>query len=243
LELVSLHPFDPEIAVRYVAALKGEREPDPGWQSWWSPALPAGLEGMASGSEEAANRISLGLAWALAGEHPSFVRMGFGLTAWEARVDRGVGMLMRPPSRLFIDAGLERGLLQVMPIRLDLQGGMMGGAYIPARLMDNLAELLDSRLERMARRLHDAENDPFPVIDLMSQAVNYARERGVGLYEAQDAVGSAAVQGMRLVEPSDKKRMDAEIRSRIQAAITPEKKPGFFSRFFHREEEGGQNGV
>jgi hypothetical protein len=131
-----------------------------------------------------------------------------------------------------------------MPIRLDLHGGMMGGAYIPARLMDNLAELMDSRLERMARRLHEAETDPFPMIDLMNQAVEYARERGLGLYEAQDAVGSASVvPGMRVIEPSDKKRMDAELRNRIQAAITPEKKPGFFSRFFHREEEGEGTGA
>jgi hypothetical protein len=243
LELVSLHPFDPEIATRYVGALKGERAPDAAWHSWWNPALPAALGGMALGSEEAANRISLGLAWALSGEHPAFVMVGFGLTTWEARVDRGVGMLLRPPSRLFVDAGLERGLLQEMPIRLDLHGGMMGGAWIPARLMDNLAELMDSRLERMARRLHEAERDPFPMIDLMNQAVEYARDRGMGLYEAQDAVGSAPVPGMRVIEPSDKKRMDPEVRQRIQAAITPEKKPGFFSRFFHREEEGEGKGV
>ena len=59
----------------------------------------------------------------------------------------------------------------------------------------------------------------------------------------QDAVGSASVPGMRIIEPSEKKRMDAELRNRIQAAITPEKKPGFFSRFFHREEEGEGTGA
>lgn len=237
MELVSLHPFEPEIAERYVSALKREREPDASWQTWWNPALPEALEGMANGREDAANQISLGLAWALSGEHPAFARKGFGLSIWEARVDRGLGMLMRPPSRLFMDAGLERGLVQVMPIRLDLQGGMMGGAYIPARLMNNLAELLDSRLERMARRLHDAENDPFPMLELMQQAVDYARARGLGLYEAQDAIGSAAVAGMHVIEANDRKHMNAELRHRIELATIPEKKPGFLSRFFRREEQ------
>ena len=240
MELVSLHPFDQEIADRYVAALKGKRPPDADWASWWSPALAESLREMDDGQEDAANRISLGLARALSGEHPAFARMGFGLTIWEARIDRGVGMLMRPPSRIFIDAGLDRNPLQVMPIRLDLHGGMMGGAYVPARLMDNLAELLDSKMERMARRLHEAENDPYPILDLMQQAVVYAREREMGLYEAQDVVGSAPVSGMHVIEANDRKHMNAELRHRIELAITPEKKPGFFSRFFRREDEGAE---
>lgn len=240
MELVSLHPFDPEIARQYVAALKGDRAPEAGWQTWWTPELPGALENMEAGKETAANQVSLGLAWALAGVHPSFVRKGFGLSIWEARVDRGVGMLMRPPSRLFIDAGLDRQSLQIMPIRLDWQGGMMGGAFVPARLMDNLAELLDAKLERMAKRLHDAENDPFAMLDLMQKAVDYARENGLGLFEAQDAVGSAQVQGMRIVEAADRKRMDPEMRQRIQVAITPEKGPGFFSRIFRRDHDTGK---
>ena len=242
MELVSLHPFEPKIGERYVAALKREREPDPSWHSWWDPALTDALGDMARGREDAANRISLGLAWALSSEHPAFARTGFGLSIWEARVDRGVGMLMRPPSRLFMDAGLERGLVQVMPIRLDVQGGMMGGAYIPSRLMDNLAELLDARLERMARRLHDAENDPFAMLGLMHQAVDYARERGLGLYEAQDAVGTAPVAGMQVIEANDRKRMDTQLRHRIELAIAAEKKPGLFSRLFRRNEPGERAG-
>ena len=31
------------------------------------------------------------------------------LTNWEAQIDRGIGMLMRPPARILIDAGMERG--------------------------------------------------------------------------------------------------------------------------------------
>lgn len=233
MELVSLHPFDPEIAARYVAALKGEREPDTAWRTWWSPALPEAVMGAAAGREAAARTLSLGLAWALSAEHPAFVREGFGLTNWEARIDRGVGMLMRPPSRLFIDAGLERRTAQVMPIRLELEEGMMGGAYVPSRLMGGLAELMDTRLERMAKRLAEAEYDPFAMLGLMHQAVAYARERDLGLYEAQDAVGLSP--NMRIIEAAEKKRMDGALRERIEAAIAPEKKAGFISRLLGRK--------
>lgn len=235
MELMSLHPFDPEIAERYVAALKGEAEPDAAWRAWWSPSLRVAVGEMAAGNEAAANRLTLGLAWALASAYPSFVQTGFSLTTLEARVDRGIGMLMRPPSRLFVDAGLERGAVLSMPIRLDMMGGgMMGGAYIPARSMDRLAELADSRLERMVKRLHDAENDPYAVLDLMHKAIAYAHERGMGLYEAQDAIGSAHVPGLEIVEAADRKRMDPVLRERIQAALAEEKRRGFFSRFFRR---------
>lgn len=231
MELVSLHPFDPEIAERYVAALRGDAVPDPAW-SWWDPGLLEAVEQSRAASEDAANRLSLGLAWALSGEHPAFAKQGFGLTVWEARIDRGVGMLMRPPSRLFVEAGLDRAAVQEMPIRIDLHAGRMGGAYIPARLMGNLSELLETKLERMARRLNDAEYDPFAMLGLLHDAVTYARERDLGLYEALDAVGPA-IPGMTLVE-ADRKRIDPELRRRIQAAITAERKPGLFGRLFGR---------
>ena len=234
MELVSLHPFDPEIAARYIAALKGEREPDAAWREWWNPALPEALTRAAAGREDAARSLTLGLAWALSAEHPAFVREGFGLTNWEARIDRGVGMLMRPPSRLFIDGGLERRTVRVMPIRLDLNQGMMGGAYIPSRLMDDLVDLMDARLERMAKRLVDAEYDPFSMLGLMHQAIAYAREHNLGLYEAQDAVGPS-MPAMRIVEAAEKKRMDGALRERIEAAIVPEKKAGFISRLLGRK--------
>lgn len=238
MELVSLHPFDPIIAERYVAALRGEAMPDPAWSSWWDPALVDAVEQSRASREEDANRLSLGLAWALSGEHPAFVQEGFGLTVWEARVDRGVGMLMRPPSRLFIDAGLDRAAVRNMPIRIDLHAGMMGGAYIPFRLMGDLSQLLETRLERMARRLNEAEYDAFSMLGLLHEAVGYAQERQLGLYEAMDAVGPL-IPGMQLIE-ADKKRLDPELRRRIQAAITPEKKPGIFGRLFRRKKSDEQ---
>lgn len=232
MELISLHPFDPAIAERYVAALKGERDPDPAWRSWWSPSLAEDVAGIAEGREDAANRVTLGLAWALATEHPVFVREGFGLTTWEARIDRGIGMLMRPPSRVFVDAGMDRMALQSMPIRLELEAGMMGGAYIPPRLLNQMADMVEQRFERLARRMNDADYDPYAMLGLITEAVTYARDRGLGLFEAQDAVGGPVP--MQLVEAPERKRMDPALRERIKTAITPEKK-GFFSRFFGRD--------
>lgn len=236
MEFISLHPFDMKVAEAYIAAVQGKADPDPRWAPWWNEDLRTALSELAEGRESAANRLTTGLAMAMMTEHPAFLQEGFGFTTWEARVDRGVGMLMRPPARIFVDAGLDRRLVENMPIRIDLQGGMMGGAYVPDRLMDKLDELLDQRLERMAKRLKDAEFDPFPMIGLMRQAVDYAKERNLGLYEAIDVV----VPGMNVVRAAEKKQMDPALRQRIEAAITPEKKPGIFGRLFGKKrQEGG----
>jgi len=240
MELISLHPFDPDVASRYVRALVAGAPPDAAWGAWWNSAATAAVDRAREGSEDAANQISLGLAYALAQEQPVFVHEGFGLTTWEARVDRGVGMLMRPPSRLFVDAGLDRQVVQAMPIRLDLQRGLMGGAYVPARLVGDLYELLDFRLDRMARRLHEAEYDAVALLGLMFEAGSYARERGLGLYEAIDAVG-APIPGMVVIEP-DAKRLDRELRGRIEQAIKPQKGPGLLSRLLGRGRASSANG-
>ena len=233
MELISLHPFDPDVASRYVRALVAGAPPDAAWGAWWNSAATAAVDRAREGSEDAANQISLGLAYALAQEQPVFVHEGFGLTTWEARVDRGVGMLMRPPARVFVDAGIDRRLVDAMPIRLDLQAGMMGGAYVPERLVGQLETLLDERLERMAKRLKDAEYDPFPTLGLMREAVRYAKERDLGLYEAIDVV----IPGMSVVQAPEKKQLDPAFRERIEKAIAEEKKPGLFGRIFGRKKQ------
>lgn len=224
MEPISLHPFDPAIAKRFVEMLTASRSVD--------------LALAQTGDEAASNRITLALGQLLAREHPSFFGDGFGLTTWEARVDRGIGMLMRPPSRLFIDAGLDRKQVEAMPIRLDLQGGLMGGAWIPPRLMPNLRELLDSRLERMARRLHEAEYDAFAMLGLMHQAAGYAAERKLGLFEAVGVIGPHGehTDGIRVIVP-DRKRMDVELLRRIETAILPPKRQGLISRILGRNRD------
>lgn len=231
MEFISLHPFDTRIAESYIDAVLGKRDPDPAWASWWRDDLRIALDQLATGNEMAANRLTVGLAQAMATEHPAFLQEGFGFTTWEARVDRGIGMLMRPPARIFVDAGVDRRAVDAMPIRLDLQGGMMGGAYVPDRLIGQLDTLIDERLERMAKRLKDAEYDPFPMIGLMYEAVTYAKERNLGLYEAIDIV----TPGMRVVRAPETKKMEPALRDRIEKAIAEEKKPGLFGRLFGRK--------
>lgn len=231
MEFISLHPFDDRIARAYVDAVLGVRDPEPGWASWWRDDLRTALDELGEGRESAANRLTVGLAQAMAAAHPAFLQEGFGFTTWEARVDRGVGMLIRPPARVFVDAGVDRRLVDAMPIRLDMQGGMMGGAYVPPRLIDQLDTLIDERLERMAKRLKDAEYDPFPMLELMHQAVTYAKERNLGLYEAIDVV----TPDMQVVQAADKKKMDPALRQRIEDALAEDKKPGLFGRLFGRK--------
>lgn len=236
MEFISLHPFDMTIAEAYIAAVRGEAPPDPRWAAWWRDDLRTALDELGEGREEAANRLTSGLALAMMTDHPAFLQEGFGFTTWEARVDRGVGMLMRPPARIFIDVGVDRRAVEAMPIRLDLQDGVMGGAYVPNRLIDKLDELLDKRLERMAKRLKEADYDPFPMIGLMRQAVDYARDRQLGLFEAINVV----VPGMNVIRAPERKQMDPALRQRIEAAITPEKKPGLFGRLFGKRRPEGE---
>ncbi len=222
MEVISLHPFDLDIARRYVAALTEEAPPDPSWGEWWNAGLVRARQRAQTGDETALNQLTLGLAWALGAHHPSFVHDGFGLTIWEARIDRGVGMLLRPPSRLFTDAGLDAATARNMPIRLDIQSGLMGGAYIPARLIDNLEAIIETRFDRTVRRLVDAGYDPVRTMGLMAEAVAFARRNGLGLYEAMDAVGpdGQAMPGMQVVEP-DPKRLGREFRQRVDLARKP----------------------
>jgi hypothetical protein len=112
---------------------------------------------------------------------------------------------------------------------------MMGGAYIPARLVDQAAQMLDEHLERSARRLAEAEYDAVASTGLMYEALTFAREQGVGLFEAQDVVGPGgeALPGISVVMP-DPRRWDRALVTRIEEAITPPKQPGLFQRMFGR---------
>lgn len=238
MEIISLHPFDSEIARRYVAALRGEAPPDPSWDGWWSDALPRASERARAGDEAAMNQLTLGLAWALGSHHPTFVGDGFGLTVWEARIDRGIGMLMRPPSRLFADAGLDAATARAMPIRLDLEAGVMGGAYVPARLIDDLDTIIETRFDRTVRRLAEAGYDPARTLGLMMEAVAFARRGGMGLYEAIDAVGpdGQAIGGGVVIE-ADPRRLGREMRQRIAGAQRAPKRErrSLIARLLHRQ--------
>ncbi|MGB3330996.1 MAG: hypothetical protein WBA46_18675 [Thermomicrobiales bacterium] len=236
MELITVHPLDPETVRRYVAALQGTEAVPAAWAAWWTPALTGALAGAREGNERAANQLTHGLAQALAVELPVYFQQGFGFTTWEARVDRGLGMLLRPPSRLFVEAGLPEPVARTMPIRLDLQQGMMGGAWIPARLVPDLERQLDLRLERTAKRLADGEFDAYAMLGLMLEAATYARQQGLGLFEAMDVVGpEGELQGAGTVVIPDRRRLSPAVQERIAVAITPPKQPGLLARLFGRK--------
>jgi hypothetical protein len=219
MEIVSLHPVDDEVVRRYTATVQARLA---------AHTMPA--------SVRSANQITVGLVEELSRLGPSFASQPFGLSFWEAQVDRSLGMLMRPPSRLFVDAGLDRRLAQAMPIRLEAQAGMMGGAWIPARLVPEALEGLDDHLERSAKRLVEAELEPALALELMWTALSHARDHGVGLIEAQDVI-VPGLQGSHLsVVGPDLRRLPPDMLSRITTAITPVKKPGLLDRLFRRVE-------
>ncbi len=243
-ELCTLHPLDLGLVTRYAQAVTGSetiRPLVPVDPAWGERTLTAAREGYARalvGSEAGANAVSYGLAQVLATTQPTFLLPGAGLTVWEARIDRGVGMLLRPPSRLFVDAGLAVPAARAMPIRLDLHRGLMGGAHVPARLVPDLTRLLETRTERLLRRLTEAELDAVAVLGLLLQACAYASERNLGLYEALDVITPEAPESMPpggRVFVADRKRLDPTVRKRLEAVAKPPKQPGLLARLFGRD--------
>ena len=227
MELCSLHPVSDSLAAAYVqqlpigTALTGSNGTSP-------PAL----------DHRQIQHIGFGLAGFLALEHPTFAGGGLALTSWEARVDRGIAMLIRPPSRLFTDAGLPVPIARSMPIRLDLSEGMMGGAYIPARLLPQAHELMARNVKRSIRRMVDADMDAELLQALMMEAVAYAASNGLGLYEAIGFVDFSEPatwpSGTRIRNrPTDKAIID-----QVATAARPDHKPGAFSRMWNKLNRG-----
>ncbi len=178
--------------------------------------------------------LGAGFARYLAERGTSFAAEGLSLTGWEARVDRGLSMLLRPPSRLFLEAGMPPLIARRLPIRLELQEGAMGGCYLPARLIADAGELIDRNLERSVRRMVEAEMDASTLQGLMSEAVRTARDRHQGLYEAIGVVVAGEPRSWPqsqnvVVQPRDK-----ELQQRIALAIKPEQEPGVLKRLLGR---------
>ncbi|MCC7024527.1 MAG: hypothetical protein IT338_17000 [Thermomicrobiales bacterium] len=241
-DLITLHPYDPAFVARYVATVAGEEAPaglapHEAWVGMEIARARRGYAGALAGGEMGANAITYGLARLLAAVEPVFYLPGAGLTQLEARFDRGIGMLMRPPSRLFGDAGLETRAARAMPIRLDASGGSMGGAFLPPAQTARFQEMLQERMERLARRMTEAEMDAPAIVGLLLETAAYAADRGLGLYEATDIIVPGAPEseppGLRLIGP-DRKRLDRELRQRLEAASRPPREPGFLGRLFGR---------
>lgn len=228
MEWMSLHPLDVERVNEFYRQIK------PGDDAY------DGLVAMRAGDKRGGAVLTLGLARRLAVGEPVFFHDGLSLSTFEARFDRGIGMLMRPPSRLFIDAGLEPAAAHRLPIRLDPQSGSMGGAFVPARLIPDMRRILDDRMVRILRRLVEAEYDAIAMLGLLIEATDHVAGRGLGLYEAIDAVApdhpESLPTGARLVL-ADPKRLDRDLRVRLETALKPEKQPGRIKRIFGRSRD------
>lgn len=225
MQLVSLHLYSPEIATHYIKALRGEEPPE--W-SWWQDDLKE----IASRevTEDEANRLTAGIAMAMAEKLPSFYYDSCSFTHWEAMIDRGIGMLMRPPARIFVDHDHNPYLVDKMPIRLEMQGGFpMGGTWVPPHLIPKLRDMLEQRLDLWAKRLHEAEMDPYPILTTLHMATETASKEGLGLIESMDVLQP----GSQVVETPDRKKMDPAMRERIDAAIK-EDKQSLIDKLFRR---------
>jgi len=242
-ELTTLHPYNAETVTRYVAAVRGDVAPGallpaaPEWIEREIDRARRGYERGLAGNDAGANAVSYGLARLLAATEPVFLTPGAGFTQFEARIDRGIGMLLRPPSRLFGDAGLETAAARAMPIRLDASGGSMGGAFIPPHLVPLWRDLLEQRLDRLARRMTEADLDAPALLGLLLETARYAAGHGLGLYEAVDVfvpgVPESEPPGMRLAVPN-RKRLERGLRQRLETASRPPKPPGLLARLLGR---------
>jgi hypothetical protein len=233
MELYSLHPLpEAEVAIYLQRIASSETNADGNslaglTSQFWYKKVFGNLDARP-------NDLSLGLAGWLASQQPVFARQGLSLSSWEARVDRGSGMLLRPPSRLFADAGLDPVRARAMPIRIEGGDAMLGGAYVPARLIGEYLERLERHSERSVRRLNEAEMDGPELTALMLQAARYANTHGYGLYEAVDLLDGSDPgswpQGARVIARATDR---AEVE-RIRQASLPPKEPGLIARLLGR---------
>lgn len=201
-----------------------------------------GLELMGAGDRRGPDLVSHAFATWLSESRTSFIVPEMSFTKWEAAIERGVGMMLRPPSRLFVDAGMERSLAQHFPIRLVAERSMMAGAFVPTHLVPQMEQLLEQRLVTQLTRLADAEMDSITILGSMLVALQTAREAGLGLIEAVDVIHLDARTGPLLVAPT-LKTLPTELRERLELAAKPTKKQSVISRLFRGRVLADPNGV
>jgi hypothetical protein len=231
MEFCTLHPINEQHVKAYVEQATSLVSPEVRDALWsGSRASSRGSNRPARLTERQSQEVSFALAQVLARQYPVFAADGLSLTTWEARVDRGLAMLIRPPARLLAEAGIDPAVVRGMPIRLDLTFGMMGGAYLPARLIPEAEVLLERNLRRSVRRMTDADMDAQQLQAMMIEAVRYARSNSVGLFEAiglVDPYDSATWPTTMMVRAAP---TDQELVERIAQAAKPDPKPGLLSR-------------
>lgn len=233
MELYSLHPFPEDAPGAFLRRISEDSAPSHG-NTEAGLASQFWFRRITRQSHPRPDDVSFGFAAWLARAQPVFAQRGVSLSAWEARIDRGTGMLLRPPSRLFGEAGLDTEIARAMPIRIQPGDGMMGGAFVPARLMHQYLDRLDVTFERSVRRAIEAELDAVAVLGTMYEAARYAAQHGMGLFEAVDLLDATEPAswppGARVITRST----DTALIERIRLASVPLKEPGLIARLFGR---------
>ncbi len=191
---------------------------------------------MRAGDSRGPDLVTHSLAAYLAQRHPTFAISDVSFSTWETSIDRGIGMLLRPPSRIFVDAGLDRQHAHQFPIRLDANRGAMAGSWIPAHLIPQFGELLEARMARHVKRLQESEMEPVLTIATLLEAVKWARNRETGLLEAM-AVVHDGMAASGIVYFGNRKAVDSDLRKRLEEAAKPPKRPGLVARMRGRKDE------
>ncbi|HRA47004.1 MAG TPA: hypothetical protein PK819_02925 [Thermomicrobiales bacterium] len=204
-------------------------------QSAQGPGDAANLAWLETVGDKGMQRVLSNLALYLAQRYPTFYFEDVSLTFWEASIERGLGMLLRPPSRLLTDGGMDRLVAARFPIRLDQYGGPMGGAYIPASLVLQAVELLESKHVRQVHRLHDAGLDPVANLGSMIVALRTAAELGTGVFEAARIALPPNAQNVTVAA---REGLPEDLRHMLELAAKPAKTPGLISRLTHRRKSG-----
>jgi hypothetical protein len=231
MELYSLHPLPEAEVADFLRRVASSVQPIDG-NTREPLSLQFWFRNLAGNADPRPNDLTFGLAGWLAARQPVFAQRALCLSSWEARVDRGSGMLLRPPSRLFVDAGLDPAVARSMPIRIEGGDALMGGAHVPARLMGDYLERLERHSDRSVRRLDEAELDGPELTALLLQAARFSAAHGLGLYEAVDLLdgsdpGSWPPGSTVIAKATD--RADVE---RLRLATLPPKEPGLIARLF-----------
>lgn len=228
--MYSLHPVTSDYVRAFLDACSGGETRDPVLEH-----ARQGLAWMRVGDSRGPDLVTHSLATYLAQRLPSFVIPDVSFSTWEASIDRGIGMLLRPPSRIFVDAGLDRQHAHQFPIRLDSNRGTMAGSWIPAHLIPQFGELLESRMARHVKRLQESEREPVLTIATLLEAVRWAQSQDTGLLEAMDVLHDGMATS-EVVYFASRKAVESDLRKRLEEAAKAPKRPGVVARMLGRKD-------
>ena len=94
--MYTLHPITTELVSAFLQGIESQSD-DSGVMR-----AQQGMAWLRAGDSRGPDVVTHSLALFLTLRVPVFTLTDISLTGWEATIDRGVGMLLRPPSRIFV---------------------------------------------------------------------------------------------------------------------------------------------